>query len=50
MIKSKQEDYLTTRVSLKMKEEIEQIATEHRATISEVVRYAVQKLIDEEEV
>ena len=48
MIKPKQEDVLTTRVSLKMKEEIEQLASDHRSTISEVVRYAVQKLIDEE--
>ena len=44
MIKSKNTDTISIRISEKMKEQIESLAFQNNATQSEVVRYAINNL------
>jgi Arc/MetJ-type ribon-helix-helix transcriptional regulator len=49
MIKSKNTNTISVRVSNRMREGIENLATDNEATQSEVIRYAVQTLLSNEE-
>ena len=49
MIKSKNTNTISVRISTSMREGIENLATDNEATQSEVNRYAVQTLLSNEE-
>ena len=44
MIEPKRTEQVTLRVTTKMRDDIEDIATKHEATISEVLRFALSNL------
>jgi len=48
MIKGKNTNTISVRVSTRMREGIENLALNNEATQSEVIRYAVQSLLNEE--
>jgi Arc/MetJ-type ribon-helix-helix transcriptional regulator len=48
MIKGKNTNTISVRVSTRMREGIESLALNNEATQSEVIRYAVQSLLNEE--
>ena len=48
MIKGKNTNTISVRISTRMIEVIENLSTDNEATQSEVIRYAVQTLLNEE--